>query len=401
MRVFASEWNGGSVKSGFRIFDADTHAGSTAESLEPYLSKRVRELVPDLDAHRREMTMSHSSEPLSKPYRHTLSFDQAIGGWQAGTGTIPRVLGEAEPRASATRHAKFMGVRFPDPEGYEFADARIKEMDEEGSDVHLMVSTPPSADDAELYMELPAAHHRWINDFCAPFPNRLKALIICSPLDIERSVEEIHRWGSSPWAVGIHPQLPIDYPIDHPELGPVWAAAEEHDLVLVHHSFSQGYPGYRDLWNNPYLGRSASHPWSAMRFVGAVTGSGILDRYPRLRFAILESGFGWLPFWASRLDEQAEYLGSVAEGLRYKPSDYIKNGRFFASIELHEGPDMMRTFVDLMGEDVLMMGSDYPHPESRFPESPDRVLAWQESGVTESAMRKLMWDNAVRCFGAP
>lgn len=389
------------MKNGVRIFDADTHAGSTAESLEPYLSKRVRELIPDLDSHRRENKFSHSSEPLQEPYRHTYSFEAAIGGWQVGAGTVPRVLGEAEPRENAARRAKFMGTTFPDPDGYEFAAARIKDMDQEGSDVHMMVSTPPTSLDRELETELIAAHHRWMNDFCAPYLNRLKSMIVCSVLDVDHCVEEIERWGPSPWAVAIHPQLPIDYPIDHPDLNPIWAAAQEHDLVLVHHSFSQGYPGYRDLWNNPYLGRSASHPWSAMRFVGAVTGSGILDRYPRLRFAILESGFGWLPFWATRLDEQAEYLGTVAEGLKFKPSEYLKSGRFFASIEIHEGADMMRTFVDLFGEDVLMMGSDYPHPESRFPESPDRVLEWQENGVSEPALQKLMWDNAVRCFGEP
>jgi predicted TIM-barrel fold metal-dependent hydrolase len=47
-----------------------------------------------------------------------------------------------------------------------------------------------------------------------------------------------------------------------------------------------------------------------------------------------------------------------------------------------------------------MFGSDYPHAESRFPESVDRVLAWQN--VTGSdATHKMMWDNAVRFFGEP
>ena len=27
---------------------------------------------------------------------------------------------------------------------------------------------------------------------------------------------------------------------------------------------------------------------------------------------ILECGFGWLPFWARRMDEQAAYVGGVA-----------------------------------------------------------------------------------------
>jgi predicted TIM-barrel fold metal-dependent hydrolase len=61
---------------------------------------------------------------------------------------------------------------------------------------------------------------------------------------------------------------------------------------------------------------------------------------------------------------------------------------------------MARVFNELMGDHVLMFGSDYPHAESRFPESADRVLAWQNA-LGGEAVRKLMWDNPVRFFGEP
>ena len=35
---------------------------------------------------------------------------------------------------------------------------------------------------------------------------------------------------------------------------------------------------------------------AAMRAMGAFFGAGLFDRYPNLRFAVLESGFGWIPF---------------------------------------------------------------------------------------------------------
>ena len=122
---------------------------------------------------------------------------------------------------------------------------------------------------------------------------------------------------SPPWAVGVYINLPIDYPLDHPDLHPIWQAIDDAGLCFIHHSFSQGYPGYRDLWNNPFLGRTASHPWGAMRAMGAFFGAGLFDRYPNLRFAMLESGFGWLPFWVARMEDQAHYMGFVAEGLQH------------------------------------------------------------------------------------
>ncbi len=124
-----------------------------------------------------------------------------------------------------------------------------------------------------------------------------------------------------------------------------------------------------------------------------------MDRYPEIRYGVLESGFGWLPFWAKRMDDQVLYLGYVAD-LKHKMSEYLVGGRFFAAIEQHEGPEMAKVVNDLMGDHLLMFGSDYPHAESRFPESADRVLAW-ENTIGHDATRKMMWDNAVRFFGEP
>ena len=134
-----------------------------------------------------------------------------------------------------------------------------------------------------------------------------------------------------------------------------------------------------------------------MRAVAAFFGSGIMDRYPNLRYCIMESGFGWLPFWAKRMEDQVVYMGYVAENLQRTMTEYLTGGRFFACIVLHEGEDMVRVVSDLMGDHMLMFGSDYPHAESRFPNSVDMVLGWESLGADR--MRKLLWDNAARCFG--
>jgi predicted TIM-barrel fold metal-dependent hydrolase len=60
---------------------------------------------------------------------------------------------------------------------------------------------------------------------------------------------------------------------------------------------------------------------------------------------------------------------------------------------------MAKMVTEQLGDHVLMFGSDYPHPESRFPSTADHVLGWRSLG--DEAMRKLMWDNPVRFFGEP
>ncbi len=387
------------MRNGYRIFDTDTHVHPTAETLMPYLSAELRERIPDLDQHETPFRIGWAGEQFEPPYRHLFRFGDSRGGWGGGK---PRVLGEAGPREGAEREFQhFMGRVFPTAGASDWdADVRVRDMDAEGVDVHMMVPVGANGhEDPWVEMEFIRAANRYLNDFCSEYPHRLKSLLAVTPRSIEASVDEIKHWGGSPWAVGIQPHLPLDYPLDHPDLDPVGRAANQAGLAVAHHSFAWGYPGFRDLWNNPFLGRLASHPWAAMRAVGAFVGAGIMDHYPNLRFCILESGFGWLPFWARRMDDQAVYMGYVPENLEHKLSEYLTGGRFFAAIVLHEGEKMVRMVMDDMGDHVLMFGSDYPHAESRFPDSADKVLGWQSIGAER--MRKLMWDNPVRCFGEP
>lgn len=385
------------MRNGYKVYDADTHIRPSAESLRPYLSDRLLKAVPDLEDHRVEIHTGDAGEKREPPYRHWYRF-QRSEGWSR---SAPRILGEAEPRQGERHFQTFMGTTFPTEGGGDYdPDARLRDMDTEGADVHFLVHTCSIGHpDADMDMEFVYAQHRFLNDYCSRDPARLKSCIIVGPQSVEGSVAEINRWGKSRWAVAVQPRLPVDYPLDHPDLHPIWAAAQAHGLCVIHHSLATGYPGYRDLWQNPFVGRCASHPWAAMRAIATFFGAGLMDRYPELRYGILESGFGWLPFWSRRMDDQVIYVGYVAE-LQKKMSEYLTDGRFFAAIEQHEGADMAQVFNRFMGDHLLMFGSDYPHAESRFPESADRVLAW-EAELGKDAMKKMFWDNPVRFFGEP
>ncbi|MFQ6027554.1 MAG: amidohydrolase family protein [Dehalococcoidia bacterium] len=387
------------MRNGHKVFDCDTHLRPTVETTKPYLDPKLRARVPEWD--KVPVRIGMAGETYGAPYRHYFRFRDGGEGW--GRGSM-RMLGQAAlPENPVRTFQKFMGTKFPSYGGGDFdVDARVRDMDEEGVDVQLMVpGGVPRPEDPELEMGFIRAQHRYLNDFANKDPHRLKSLILASGRCIEGSLQEIRTWARSPWAVGVELRLGLDQPLDHPILEPIWAAVEGEGLCVVHHSFSYGYPGYRDLWDNRFIGRLASHPWAAMRAMAAFFGSGIMDRYPSIRFGILESGFGWLPFWARRMDDQAIYIGAGAlpENLKYKLSEYMTGGRFFAGIVIHEGEEMAKMVTDFLGDQVLMYASDYPHAESRFPESVDKVLSWKSLGP--AAMRKLMWDNAVRYYGEP
>ena len=385
------------MRNGMKVYDSDTHVTASAEDLEPYLASSIKKMLPDLEKYRDPIRRTSAGATLEPPYSHRYNLGGFGGGWGQDA---PRTLGEAAPQADTRRRTqKFMGTKLPTADGEWVAESRLRDMDEEGVDVQLMVpGVPRGHDDPEVDTEFIRANHRFLNDFCGTSPHRLKALLTLDARFIEESVQEIKAWGSTPWAVGVWLNLPLDFPMDHPSLDPIWGAVEEEGLCVVHHSFSGGYPGYRDLWQNPFMGRAASHPWGAMRAVASFIGSGIMDRYPSIRFSILESGFGWLPFWAARMQDQMDYMGYVPE-LKQTMTEYMTGGRFFASIVLHEGQEMVKMVSEMMGSHLLMYSSDYPHPETRFPSSVDLVLNWE--ALDKDLLPKILWDNAVKCFGEP
>jgi len=218
-------------------------------------------------------------------------------------------------------------------------------------------------------------------------------------VNVEVSVEEIKKWGTSKWAAGILPWIGRNTPLDHPDLEPIWAAAAEYDLPVAWHGNTWQYPyfpGYEDVWENVLLARTASHPWNAQRFIAAFIGAGIMDRYPDIRMGVIEAGSSWLPFWSARLTEQEEYVGG-AQPLQHECSEYFTNGRFFCSMEQWEGEKLTKFVSDYLGDGVLMYASDYPHMECAFPDHADIVFPWVNT-FGEESMKKLMYDNAARFF---
>jgi len=377
------------AKNGYKIFDSDTHVGPFMDVLDKHLTAGEKAKLPAWEKFASKNKDGHTVyNKGARQYRRRLGKDapeDTKGQYMAGfTGAH--------------------GARKPSPRVDDDPAERIKDMDYEGVDVNLTLpsgwfGTWNADNDVALEMGMYRAYHRWMEDYCGAYPTRLGGVILTSARDIPGSLEEIKRWGKSRWAWGLMVYAPYGgAPLDHPDLEPLWAACQEYDLSIALHTFTvmpPYAPGGLDTWDNLFLQRSAAHPWCGMRNMAALIGAGLMDRYPRLRIGTLEAGHGWLPFWMARLDEHAKTIKAALPELKGLPSSYVRNGRYFQSIEPPEGSDLTNSVIDLVGEDVLMYASDYPHGESHFPHSVEMVMGWK---MSETRRRKLFWDNAVRYY---
>ena len=376
------------MKNGFKIFDTDTHVGPNMEVLNKYMS--------DADKTKLEAW---------EEYRSKNAEGDTI--YLKGVRSYRRRLGETTTdKIGAGYVAGFTGAkkRHPVSPRIDYEPAmRIKDMDLEGADVNFLLpsgwfGTWTTSDDISLELSMYRAYHLWMNDYCSAFPDRLGAALLVSGRDVKGSVEEIRKWAKAKWAWGVLPYAPYGMALDHPDLEPIWAEAQEQDLCIALHTFTAMppyAPGGTDNWENMFLQRSAAHPWCGMRNMASLIGAGVMDRYPNLRIATLEAGHGWLPFWLARIDEHAKSAASTIPQLKCLPSEYAMSGRYFQSIEVPEGQKITGDVISSVGEDVLMYASDFPHTESHFPDTVNEFLEWD---IPLSRKRNLLWNNPLRCY---
>lgn len=387
------------MRKGFRVIDVDSHVTPSFEVLHRYAGQAIKDRWDEFKPYVREMNSPAGRGHPTVPW-HTIKVNpipyNRIAGQKPGVEKVEKggagaVEGRVANISSAVCHER---VQHDNPHG------RLEDMDLEGVDVDLLIpgtwAPASSFFEPALTTGLYDAYHNYMRDFCSADTNRLKGLFLAPGGDVKWAVEQLKKIGNEPWIAAVWPSLPEGMTTDDPDLEPLWEVMNDLHLPFIHHSFFYEppyFPGYRDIWGNAAVARTAAHPWGAQRALAYLIGAGILDRYPNIKLGFAETGHGWLPWWLLRFDSQIHYVKGVIPKLNYLPTEYAKMGRITCCIETHEGPLMTKAVFDILGDRCLMYSSDFPHPECDWPNSVDNVLKW-ESVLGEPAMRNLLGGNA-------
>lgn len=377
------------MKNGYRVIDTDTHVGPPVDVLYEYGTESLRSRHSELEPYEFEMRDGVGLSIAPVPYRRAMG--ERATEEAAERGGAPALKGKI---GSNFRESPSPAVQVRNSTG------RLEDMDREGRDIDVIIpgtfATAVTALESSLALELHAAYHRYIADYCSEDPSRLKSTILAPAMDPDWAAREIKQLANEPWVAAVTPVLPEGVPVDDPTLHPIWQAMNDADLPILHHSFFYEppyFPGYRDVWGHVAVARSCAHPWGAQRLLAYVILSGLLDQYENLRIGFAECSGGWLPSWLSRLEGQADYLAPSLPEIKHSPLDYARNDRIFCGIELYEGAAIARSVIEVLGDDCILYQSDYPHDQCMFPESPEVVIGWE---LGESTTRKMLADNAAR-----
>ncbi|WP_460653929.1 amidohydrolase family protein [Kribbella endophytica] len=160
--------------------------------------------------------------------------------------------------------------------------------------------------------------------------------------------------------------------------------------VLVHPWDMPGGPRV-DRWMARWL---TGMPAETHLSVLAMILGGAFDRLPETLRICFAHGGGSFPFWLGRLDNAWHRRGDIVRGRSmHAPSHYLD--RFFVdTVVFDEAP--LRLLVDTLGEDRVMVGSDYPYP---LGERPAGEVVRKAGFLSDGQRHKLLTANATRYLG--
>ena len=267
-------------------------------------------------------------------------------------------------------------------------DVRLQEMDRDGVDMQVISATPVlfayertvehALDCAQLFNDAAL-------DLCSRGKGRLKSFCQVPLQDVDVACKELSRCmktGHLGVQIGNHVG---EKNLDDPGIVTfLHHCADENAAVLVHpwDMFGQErMPKYMMPWT---VGMPAETQLSAV----ALILSGAFDRLPNTLRICFAHGGGSFAFLLGRL-ENAWHHHPVARGeCQHPPSHYLN--RFFTDSAVFD-QSALQFLVGTMGEDRVVLGSDYP-----FPLGEERVGSLiRQSNFPQLTKAKLLGGNAT------
>ncbi len=380
--------------SGRVIHDADAHIMEVPGFLEEHLEAKFRAAVTDSVLFpRREGFHSHRREEHRAGAAETADFD--------------------ETQIMLRKNWDALG-------SYRKQD-RARSVDLLGFASQLMFTTAllnyssvlEGARDADLAYAVARAHTRHMVDFCA-VDKRLLPTGYVPLVDFERTAKaarESIEMGAK--ALMIPSRCPDSHSPSHIGFDPLWAAAQDAGLPIVFHVggggklleeayFNNGLPPVPDFHGGDDNFKSIDYmaiAYPPMKTLTTLVVDRVLDRFPRLKFGVIEQGASWVPGWMRNMDSAHNAFYKNEERLQkmsLKPSEFVQR-QIRVTPYPHEDTGWI---IANSGDEVCLFSSDYPHIEGGRNPIKRFEASMETAGTSEHQKQRFYCDNFVDLMGA-
>jgi predicted TIM-barrel fold metal-dependent hydrolase len=360
-----------------RVVDADTHIAES-EAMWCYIDK---EMYP-----RRPVLVRVPEDTWYQERNAFWLIDGEIFPKPAGKASFSLITPSAQKKELMRGDIHLAVRELTDPM------ARVKDMVKIGVDVQVIYPTlflVYLTDDAPLEVALCRAYNRFVAAACAKAPDRLKWVVILPLRDIAASTEELN-WAKDQGAVGVFFRgMEGNLTLDNPYFFPVYALAEKLGLTICIHtgSGSRHLMQLFDVERNHTFAHNRVLPVVAFRDLVA---NRIPEMFPALRFGFIEAAASWVPYiWhVLRRSARPDFKSK-------NPQDHFQEYRFWVACEADEE---LPHLLSYLGEDHLVIGSDYGHNDpSKEPEFVQYLRARED--IAPAAIENILCSNPRRLYG--
>ncbi|PYN04347.1 MAG: amidohydrolase [Candidatus Rokuibacteriota bacterium] len=282
-------------------------------------------------------------------------------------------------------------------------ELRLADLDRDGIDAEVVYGCLMINDligDAAMRAWADRMYNDWAADFAKRSnPERVFPLAIIPNTDPVEAAAEVRRCAKLGLRGGDLAFKRMSPPLYHDGWFPLWEAAAECRFPIAFHS--TGFKALRapdtpemekQYFTQWRLVRSALFQLDTMEVLVSILASGACEKYPDFNFVLGESGVTWLPYVFDRLD--TEYQDRARSlGFSLKPSDYFRRQGYVT----YQQDQYLEPIIPLIGEDNIIWGADYPHPDCIWPNS-HSTLEKNLGGLPERVQRKITRDNAAKLY---
>ena len=268
---------------------------------------------------------------------------------------------------------------------------RTKEMDMTDVGVQVL-STIPVLFNYWAKPEHGIETSRFFNDHIAQsvalYPKRFVGIGTVPLQDIDLAIKEMERCVKELKMPGLEIGSNINGKnLSDPYFNPFWEAAEQLGCCLFIHPWEMmGENDMTKYWL-PWL---VGMPAETARAISSMIFGGVFARYPKLRVAFAHGG-GSFPFTIGRIEHGFNVRPDLcAIDNNVNPREYL--GKFWIDALTHDAK-ALDYIVDVMGEDKICMGSDYPFP---LGEHRPGELIESMNHFSAGLKEKLLFTNAMQ-----
>lgn len=252
--------------------------------------------------------------------------------------------------------------------------------------------------DADVAAAIASAYNDWMAENWLAVDSRFRGSIVVAPQDPAQAAAEVDRCASDPRMVQVFMSTMAGAAFGKRHYWPIYEVAEHHGLPVATH------PGGESAGMNARVGPVDAPSYYFdfhsgletiyQRQAISLVAEGVFEKFPRLKFGLIEGGFTWLPSVMWKMDKNWKGLRREVPWLKRLPSEYMREHIRVTTQPMPEPPvqSWLDDILEMMyADEMLMFSTDYPHWDGDDPD-------WALKRIPNELHDTIMFENPSKYY---